>query len=447
MKIVIAGAGDVGVHLARLLASEQQDITIIDRNIDVLEGASSNLDVETIVGDASSLSVLKAAEVGKARLFLAVTTSEKDNLISCILAKEIGATITVARVSNQEFLESEQRKLFVELGVDHVISPTQLAAREIAKLVEYRGVTDVFSFEDGKINLFGIFIGASSKLANKKIDQITTKYGHLNFKPIAILRGRQTMLPESEVRVLRNDHIYFLTDEEHRHELLSEIGIEKLSPRKIMIVGGGALGFNAAKLLEERYAVTVVEESKDLCAKLVGSLNNSLVVKGNPGDMELLLEENLGKMDVFIALTPNSETNILTSLLASNYGVGKTIALVDNTDYIHISQNIGVDTLINKKLIAANNIFRFIRKGKIEAIASLHGVDAEVIEFVVHNRDNRLTKNTIRELKLPKGAIIGSVIRNQESIVPDGQFIFEPDDKVIVLALPEAIHKVEAIFR
>jgi trk system potassium uptake protein TrkA len=447
MKIVIAGAGDVGIHLARLLASEQQDITIIDQNADVLETANSNLDVETIVGDASSLSVLNAAEVGKARLFLAVTTSEKDNLISCILAKELGATITVARVSNQEFLQNEQRKLFVTLGVDHVISPTQLAAKEIAKLVEYQGVTDVFSFEDGKINLFGIYIGPDSKLANKKIEQITQKYAHWNFKPIAILRGRQTMLPEGDVRVRKNDHIYFLTDEAHRQELLEDIGIKKLSPKRIMIVGGGPLGLHAAKLLQKDYSVTVVEESKEICANLVSKLGNALVVKGNPGDMELLVEENLSKMDVFIALTPNSETNILTSLLASNYNVGKTIALVDNTDYIHISQNIGVDTLINKKLIAANNIFRFIRKGKIEAITSLHGVDAEIIEFVVHNRDNRLTKHNIRGLKLPKGAIIGSVIRNQESIVPDGHFKFQADDKVIVLALPEAIHKVEAIFR
>lgn len=447
MKIVIAGAGDVGVHLARLLASEQQDITLIDQNSEVLEHASSNLDVEIIRGDASSLSVLKTAGVQKAQLFLAVTTSEKDNLIACILAKELGVLKTVARVRNQEFLQDESRKLFSSLGVDHVISPIQLAAQEIVRLVEYQGVSDVFSFEDGKINLFGIFIGPDSELAGNLIGNLTEKYSELNFNPIAVLRGRQTLLPEDVLRIQRNDHIYFLCDDEHRQALLEALGVKRVEPNRIMILGGGDLGRTTAMLLEDAYHVTIVEKEKIRCKELVSHLENSLVVRGNPGDIELLLEENLEKMDVFIALTPNSETNILTSLLASNYKVSNTVALVDNTDYIHISQNIGVDTLINKKLIAANNIFRFVRKGQIEAITSLHGVDAEIIEFVVHTRNNRLTKKTIKELKMPKGAIIGSVIRNQECLIPGGQFTFQPGDKVIVLALAEAIHRVEAIFR
>ncbi|MDX1684545.1 MAG: Trk system potassium transporter TrkA [Saprospiraceae bacterium] len=447
MKIVIAGAGDVGVHLAKLLASEQQDITLIDQNSEVLEHASSNLDVQTIRGDASSISILKSAAIDKARLFLAVTTSEKDNLIACILAKELGAGKTVARVNNQEFLQEESINLFKTLGVDHVISPIQLAAKEIVRLVEYQGVSDVFLFEEGKINLFGIFVGPESKLAGKLIGKLTEKYSDLNFNPIAVLRGRNTMLPEDVGRIRRNDHIYFLCDDEHRQALLNSLGVKKLAPKRIMIIGGSDMGRTSAKLLEEDYHVTIVEEDKSVCRDLVSYLEHSLVIRGNPGDIELLLEENLEKMDVFIALTPNSETNILTSLLASNYKVNNTIALVDNTDYTYISQNIGVDTLINKKLIAANNIFRFVRKGQIEAITSLHGVDAEIIEFVVHSRKNRLTKKTIKELKLPKGAVIGSVIRNQETLIPDGQFKFLPGDKVIVLALAEAIHRVEAIFR
>lgn len=447
MKIVIAGAGAVGIHLAKLLTSEQQDITLIDQNAEVLEHANSHLDVQIIRGDASSISVLRSAGVDKASLFLAVTTSEKDNLIACILAKEMGAEKTVSRVKNQEFLEEDSRKLFNTLGVDHVISPVQLAANELVRLVEYQGVSDVFYFEEGKINLFGIFVGPDSKLAGKLVGNLTKKYSDLNFNPIAVLRGRNTMLPEDVLRIQRNDHIYFLCDDEHRQALLEALGVKKVEPNRIMILGGGDLGRTSAKLLEDDYHVTIVEEDKATCRELVSYLENSLVVRGNPGDIELLLEENLEKMDVFIALTPNSETNILTSLLASNYQVNNTIALVDNTDYTYISQNIGVDTLINKKLIAANNIFRFVRKGQIEAITSLHGVDAEIIEFVVHSRNNRLTKKNIKELKLPKGAVIGSVIRKQECLIPDGQFKFSPGDKVIVLALAEAIHRVEAIFR
>ena len=447
MKIIIAGAGDVGSHLATLLASEQQDIVLIDQNREVLENVNASLDVQTIWGDSSSLSILKRAEVGRANLFLAVTTSEKDNLVSCILAKKLGASITVARVNNQEYLEAEQQEIFHNLGVDHLISPTVLAAEEISRLLEYQGVTDVFSFEEDKINLFGIFLDATSDLTGQTIYQVNQRFKDFNFKPIAILRGRNTVLPESHVVLSRNDHVYFLTDKDHRNELLEQLGILRSQIKKVMIIGGGTLGQTTARLLEQSYEVTIVEEDKNLCKKMVASLDDTLVVKGDPGDYELLKEEGLGKMDAFLALTPNSETNILTSLMASEHGVKKTVALVDNVHYIHISQHIGVDTLINKKLISANNIFRFVRKGKIEAIASLHGVEAEVIEFIIHKKNNQLTKKAIGQLKMPKGAIIGSVFRDEELIVPDLDFTFKQNDRVIVLSMPEAIHKVESLFK
>jgi trk system potassium uptake protein TrkA len=189
-----------------------------------------------------------------------------------------------------------------------------------------------------------------------------------------------------------------------------------------------------------------VDNDKNICKDLVDCLSNSLVIKGDPGNVELLKEEGLEEMDVFIAVTPNSETNIITSLMAKEYGIAKTIALVENADYTHISQNIGIDTIINKKLIAANNIFRYVRKGKIEAITSLHGVDAEIIEFVVQ-KSNRLTKFPLRELRFPNNALIGGVIRDDQSLIPDGNFQLQLDDKVIVFALPEAINAVEKMFR
>lgn len=447
MRIVIAGAGDVGVHLARLLVSENQDIILIDKNPEVLEQVANAMDIETVIGDASSLRILKKCEVEKARLFLAVTTSEKDNLIAAMLAKKLGAKKTIARVSNQEFLEEETRMLFEAQGVDHVISPTRLAAKEIVSLVEYQGVTNLFSFEEGKFNLLGVLITHQSVICDLSFEQLSERFESFTFRPVAVLRGRQTLLPEPHVRIRANDHVYFLSDEDHKDTLLKHMGIQKISPNKIMILGGGALGMTTAKMLENDFQVTLIEESKTACKDLVAELDETLVIKGNPGDMELLMEENLEKMDVFIALTPNSETNILTSLMASNHGVNKTIALVDNTDYIHISQNIGVEALINKKLIAANNIFRFIRKGQIEAITSLHGVDAEIIEFVVHKKRNKLTRYPLDKLKMPKGSIVGGVIRNQNCIIPDRDFKFEHNDKVIVLAIPEAIHKVEQLFR
>lgn len=212
-----------------------------------------------------------------------------------------------------------------------------------------------------------------------------------------------------------------------------------------MILGGTDLGIATAKRLEDEYNVTLIEKDKERCKRISEQLNNSLIINGEPSNIELLEEEGLSRMDAFIALSDNSETNIIASLTAKNHGVYKTIAQVENKEYIHISQNIGVDTLINKKLIAANNIFRFVRKGQVEAITSLHGVDAEIIEFVVH-KSNQITKKPLKELHFPKTALIGGVIRGEETLIPDGEFQLQLEDKVIIFALPEAINKLEKLF-
>ena len=222
--------------------------------------------------------------------------------------------------------------------------------------------------------------------------------------------------------------------------------MDPVKVRNIMIIGGTEVGLKTAQLLERDYNVTVIEFSKENCKGLASSLDDALIIKGDPSNVELLKEEGLSRTDAFIALTPNSETNIITSLVASEEGVRKTIALVDNVDYTHISQNIGIDTIINKKLIAANNIFRFVRKGKIEAIASLHGVDAEIIEYVVH-KENRLTRKPLRELHFPDKAVVAGIIRGEESFFPSGNFQLQMHDRVIVFTQHESIGKVEKLFR
>ncbi|MCO6486089.1 MAG: Trk system potassium transporter TrkA [Saprospiraceae bacterium] len=446
MKIVIAGAGDIGFHLAKLLSFEQKNIVLIDINAEVLEYAQSHLDVQVIRGDSGSVGVLKEAGAEDADLFLAVTTSEKTNLVTAILAKKMGARQTIARVSNIEYLDAANRELFQELGIDSLISPRALAAQEIERLVKQRSLTDHFEFEEGKISLFGITLEHHSPAVNRTIDEITAHHPGIRFKPIAILRGHQTIIPRGGTVLLRNDHLYFITSRHQIKEVLSLFGKEIQPARRIMIVGGTDVGIRTAELLEKDYHVTIVEDNKNICKDLVETLKKTLVVKGDPGNIELLREEGLEQMDVFIAVTPNSETNIITSLMAKECGIAKTIALVENADYTHISQNIGVDTIINKKLIAANNIFRYVRKGKIEAITSLHGVDAEIIEFVVQ-KSNRLTRVPLRELHFPEHALIGGVIRRDESMIPDGNFQLQLDDKVIVFALPEAIQAVEKMFR
>ena len=446
MKIIIAGAGDVGFHLAELLAFENQDIVLIDTNQDVLDYAETHLDVMTLLGDSSSVDVLEQADVSRAKLVLAVTTSEKNNLVTAILAKKMGARQAIARVQNDEYLRPEQKEMFRELGIDSLISPRQLAAREIQRLVNQCSFTDIFEFEGGKISLVGITLDEFSPLVNKSLYEIGSSEIDINARPIAVLRGHQTIIPRGRTILRRNDHVYFITKHNETDHLEQYVGKKKVKIRNIMVIGGTGLAYDTARLLEDDYNVTLVEMDKERCKRLAEHLQNTLIIHGDPSNIDLLEEEGLNRMDAFIALTRNSEANIIASLTAKNHGVYKTIAQVENKEYVHISQNIGVDTLINKKLIAANNIFRFVRKGQIEAITSLNGVDAEVIEFVVH-KSNQLTRKPLKELHFPETALIGGVIRGEESLIPTGEFQLQLEDKVIVFAMPEAIGKVERLFR
>lgn len=446
MKIVIAGAGDMGFHLARLLSSEKQEIVLIDIGEEELEVAQMNLDVFTLKGDCSSIQILKDAQVENAKLFLAVTTSEKTNLLACILAKRMGAKQTIARVDNSEYLEPEQRKNFSELGIDHLISPLELAKQEIKRLIIHCEVTDNFTFEEGQVSLNGIIITNQSPWVGRSLSEVSKAAKDLIFTPVAILRDNKTILPKEDLIIQFRDHIYFLTPETQVNALLTFLGIALKKIRNIMILGGGSLAKKTALLLENKYNLTLVEQDKDRCRALAELLNNTLIIKTDPSNVDLLKKEGMDRMDAVISLTDNSETNIITCLTANRMGVYKTIALVDNRDYVKISQQIGVDTLINTKLISANNIFRFVRRGKVEAIAGMHGVDAEIIEYLIH-RDNQLTSKPVSKLPLPDNAMIAAVIRNKNLLVPDPDFTLDRDDKVIVVAATDAISKVDRLFR
>ena len=446
MKIVIAGAGDLGFHLAELLSYENQNITLVDNNQDTLDYAATHLDVLTVKGDSSSIEIMKEAGAAAAQLVLAVTTSETTNLVTAALAKKIGARSTVARVSNPEYTSEEYRGMFEELGIDSIFSPVQLAAREIKRLVQRCSLTDIFEFENGKIVLTGITIGPKSLLLNRPIKQLNELHSNVTVQLIAIQRGHNTIIPSGDVTLKRNDHIYFITENKNVDEVEYLVGAQKVNVKDIMILGGSMLAFETAKLLEDDYKITLIESNKERCKYLADQLQNALVINGKYDNIDLLQQEGLGHMDAFVALTNNAETNIIASLTAKNNGVFKTIAQVENKEYTRISQDIGVDTLINKKLIAANNIFRFVRKGSVAAITGLHGVDAEVIEFVV-TKNNKVTRMPLKHLNFPKTAVVGGVIRGEQSLIPNGDTQIEVNDKVIVFALPDAIAKVEKMFR
>ena len=445
MKIIIAGAGDVGFHLAMLLSYENQEITVIDMDEEKLKHIASKLDVATIKGNCTSYKSLEEADVKTAELLISATSSEETNITTAIFAKHLGAKRTVARVKNLEYLQPREREYLSELGIDEIISPEYLASKEIKRLLNSTVLTDVFDFEGGKLTLLGILIDNKCILK----DQTLANSAHLNpendFITVAILRDGETIIPHGDNSFLPGDHAYFIAKPSGVERVLSFSNIKKKAIKNIMILGGSYIARHAANKLSEKYNVKLIEQDKQKCFKLADEMPDVLVVHGDGRNSDLIVQEGIDSMDAFIALTGNSETNIISSLVAKQHGVGKTIALVENVDYIHLSQNIGVDTLINRKLIAANFIFRYIRKGDIMAITSIHGVDAEIVEFMVKENSN-ITKQYIKNLDFPKSALISGVIRKEDSLIPNGDFRIRKGDKVVVLCSPKEIHRVEEFF-
>ncbi|HIP36854.1 MAG TPA: Trk system potassium transporter TrkA [Crocinitomix sp.] len=445
MKIIISGGGAVGYHLAKMLSSESQDIYLIDESQERLDYIQSHIDVFAIKGDAKSISILKEAKVESSDLVIAVTSSEETNLIVSILAKKFGAKRAIARINNLELTKENNQKLFRELGVDNLISPVKLAAEEIQRLLKRSAFTDDCEFEGGLLRVFGISVGQNSVLIDKTVKESEYLNEKLTFKPIALHRKEDTIIVNAQTVIKQNDILYFVSNPESIDTIMNICDQRCFDIKDIMILGGSSIAEAAAEILENDYRVILVEKNKSRCEYLAGKLKKSLVVNIDGRDVTALEEEGLIDMDAFIAVTGDSETNIMSSLMAKNHGVKKTIARVENIDYIHLSQNIGIDTLINKKIIAAANMFKYVRKGEISAIASLHGVDAEIIEFKV-KANSKVTKKTIRELKFPKTANIAGVIRNNVGFIPFGDFQLQEGDKAVVFSLTESINKIENYF-
>jgi trk system potassium uptake protein TrkA len=445
MKIIIAGAGEVGYHLAKQLSNEEHDISVIDINPDHLEKTNSSTDVMTILGSSTSIKILKLAGVEKTDLLVAVTSSESININTSVIAKALGAKRTIARVSNAEYVSEEYRETFNTLGVDYLIYPEELAAFEVVKLIERSAATDVLEFEEGKLSLLGLKLDKTCPVLRMTMRQAAEMLDTTAFRIVAIHRGMRTIIPGGDDIFLPNDQIFVITKPEGIDKIIQLSGKENTKLQNIMILGGGKIGRKTAKLLEGSVNVKLIESDADKTMELADYLKRSLVISGDGRDLDLLAQEGIIDMDAFIAVTDDAETNIITSLMAKHLGVSKTIAQVDNVDYIPLTQTIGLDSLINKKLIAANNITRFIRKANIVSIATLQGIDAEVLEYFVKHKSD-IVKNPVKKLKFPKNAIIGGYVRNDEGYIVNGDTEFLPNDKVVVFTLPEAISKVEKFF-
>jgi trk system potassium uptake protein TrkA len=376
---------------------------------------------------------------------LSVTTSEKTNICAAVLAKQLGAKQVIARVRNHDYLYPENRVYFENLGIDSIISPSMLCSKEISRMMKRSTFSDVIEFEGGKLNVVGITLERTSPLVNRKLSDTRSNPIFKDVRIIAIVRDQRTIIPKGNTIIYNNDHVFFISIKKAVDSIKELTHHKEKDIQSVMIIGGDDLAFSTALEMEKTYGVTLIHNNKERCKWLAERLNETLVIHGDYKNINLLMEEGLETMDGFLALTESSETNIITSLSAKNHGVYKTIAHVDTREYIHISHSIGVDSLINKKLVAANHVSRYLRKGRVEVVSGIHGVEAEFIQYVV-TKNNRLTKKSLKDLHFPDTAIVAGVIRGDEVFIPDGDFHLQLNDKAIVLALPEAKPVLEKIF-
>ena len=445
MRIVIAGDGEVGTYLAQELSREDHHITMIVPNEELMRNLESHTDVLAIVGDSTSISVLKRAEVKKCDLMISALHEEKINILSATFAKKLGAERTIARVNNQEYLSDDNRFMFQEMGVDHLVCPEDIAANEVIDLLKQSAATETFDFSGGRLSLFLIRLERNAPVLNKTLDQIAQEHAHLYFRSVAIHRNHKTIIPKGSDKFLENDLSYVITKPEGIDDLLKLGGKNRIVIHNVMIVGGGRVGQTVARRLEHKLNIKMVEKDKEKAQQLVNTLGNSLIIHGDARDIQLLADEDIEGMDAFVACTDNSETNILSCLHARKFGVPRTIALVENIDYIDISQNIGIDTVVNKKLSTASNIIRFTMRSEVISIKCLSGINAEVLEFITKPHAP-ITRAPIRNLNFPAGSIIGGIVRGDTSYIAVGDFQIEAGDRVVVFSLPEAIHKVDMLF-
>lgn len=452
MKIIIAGAGEVGSHLAKMLSVESNDITVIDSQSERLLSLGSNADVITIVGNPSSLSVLKEAGAETADLFIAVYPSDSQdvNIVSALLAKKLGSKKVTARINNEEYLSYDHKYLFTEMGIDLMFYPEKIAADEILEMLGSRSTVDGMDFARGKLQMAAFKLEENSPVIDMTLKEFATHQDVVNqhFRVIAVSRNNETIIPKFDFKFRYHDLVYVISKREGIESVMRFIGQENHEIKSTMVMGGSHTAVMLARGLNKKgQSVKIIEMDRDRCNKLVQSLpQDIMVINGDGRNSDLLMDEDIRNYDAFVALTESSEANILACVVAKKLGVKKTIAKVENLEYISLSEGMGVDAVINKKLITASRIFKFTLSDKVRFVKYLNGTNAEVIEFIVAP-NARITKGTLTELNFPSNAIIGGVIRGGDSFIAVGSTRIQEYDRVVVFTMPETVKEVDRWFR
>lgn len=445
MKIIIAGAGNVGTHLAKLLSREKQDIILMDDDEEKLTALSSNFDLLTVTASPSSISGLKEVGVKEADLFIAVTPDESRNMTACMLATNLGAKKTVARIDNYEYLLPKNKEFFQKLGVDSLIYPEMLAAKEIVSSMRMSWVRQWWEFCGGALILIGTKMREKAEILNIPLYELGGP--NIPYHMVAIKRGTETIIPRGDDVIKLHDIVYFTTTRKYIPYIRKIAGKEDYADvRNVMIMGGSRIAVRTAQYVPDYMQVKIVDNDINRCNRLTELLDDkTMIINGDGRDMDLLIEEGLKNTEAFVALTGNSETNILACLAAKRMGVEKTVAEVENIDYIGMAESLDIGTVINKKMIAASHIYQMMLDADVSNVKCLTFANADVAEFTVP-AGAKITKHFIKDLGLPKGTTIGGMIRNGEGVLVTGDTLIQPGDHVVVFCLSMMIKKIEKFF-
>ena len=452
MKIVIAGAGEVGSHLAKMLNKEANEVTVIDTREERLDALSATTDVITVEGNPSAIQTLKEAGADHADLFIAVNPSESQdvNIVSAMLAKKLGSKKVTARINNEEYLSYENRYIFTEMGIDLMFYPEKIATNEICDLLKRTATTESLEFARGKLQVASFKLEEDSQLVGMNMAEFSAAAANegLAFRVVAISRKEQTIVPTFDTKFKYHDLVFIISTRDGMDMLMRYVGKHDIMVKNLMILGGSPIGeMLAHQLSKQMDSIKLIEMNKEKCLDLSEKLpSNVIVVNGDGRNSDLLLEESIREYDAFVAVTNNSETNILACVAAKNLGVERTVAEVENLEYIKLAERMGVDAVVNKKLITAGRIFKFTLSNKVRFIKYMSGTNAEVLEYIVAP-DTAITKKTLKEMNFPKGAIIGGIIRGNESFIAVGDTQIQAYDRVAVLSLPEVVKEVDRFFK
>lgn len=453
MKVVIDGAGEIGSHLAKLLVRDGSEVTVIDADRSRLDALSAAVDIEPLEGDPSSLKSLSDAQVAKADLFIATYpyVDQSINILAAMFAKSLGAKKVVARTKNMELLTSKGRQMLKDLGVDLPFCPEKIISDEISSQLRHSTINDSMDFAKGKLHILAFRLEEESPILDMKLVDFTHQFSreqNSDFRVIAISRDTSTIIPKFDTKFKLGDLVYIIIRKEGVKMLTGYLGVNDVAAEKVMIMGGGTVGAITASLLSsEVQQVKLVEINRERCLKLAGDLPEVVeVVNGDGRNSDFLYEQGLYDYDAFVALTGSDEANILACVAARKFGVNRTIAEVENMEYMRLAEELGVDTVINKKLVTASRIFKLTLSDRAKFVRYMSGTEAEVMEYTAE-QGSAITRKTLKDIDFPDDAVIGGYIRAGEGAIAVGSTQIQAGDRVIVFAMPDSAKAVDRLFK